>query len=71
MVTEGDLTWGSEHTIQCTDGLLWNYVPETCVILLTCVTSKNSIKSKKKKKFGFYNKCGYKPRLFSVKEYCG
>ena len=50
MVTEGDLTWGSEHTIQCTDGLLWNYVPETCVILLTCVTSKNSIKSKKKKK---------------------
>ena len=48
MVTEGDLTWGSEHTIQCTDGLLWNYAPETCVILLTCVTSKNSIKSKKK-----------------------
>ena len=45
---EGDLTWGVEHTIQCTDDVLWHCVPETCIILLTCVTSMNSIKMKKK-----------------------
>ena len=41
---DGDLTWGGEHTIQCTDDVLWNCAPETCVILLTSVTPINSIK---------------------------
>ena len=44
MVTEGDLTWGGEHTIQCTDDVLWNCASETCKILLTSVTPINSIK---------------------------
>ena len=34
----GDLTWGGEHTIQCTDGVLWNCTPETCIILLTILS---------------------------------
>ena len=46
MVIDEDLTWGGEHTIQCTDGVLWNCAPETCIILLTSVTSINSIKRK-------------------------
>ena len=29
MVMEGDQTLGSEHTIQYTDDVLQNYVPET------------------------------------------
>ena len=28
MVKEGDLTWGSEHTIQCTDDVLQNCTAE-------------------------------------------
>ena len=43
---EGDLTWDGEHTIQCTDDVLWNCAPETCIILLTSVTPINSIKKK-------------------------
>lgn len=43
---EGDLTESGQHIIQCTDGVLWNHVPETCIILLTSVTLKHSIKSK-------------------------
>ena len=47
MLMEGDLTWGSEHTIQYTDDVLWNYTSETCIILLiTNVTPINSIKKK-------------------------
>ena len=42
-----DLTWGDEHTIQCTDDVLWNCAPETCIILLNSVTPINSIKRKK------------------------
>ena len=42
----GDLTWGGEHTIQCTDDVLWNCAPETCVILLTSVTPIHAIKGK-------------------------
>ena len=45
---EGDLTWGGEHTIQCTDDVLWNCIiskitqePKTCIILLTSVTPIN------------------------------
>ena len=45
---EGDLPWGGEHTIQYTGDILWNYTPETYVILLTNVTPIQSIKIKKK-----------------------
>ena len=45
---EGDLTWGGEYTIQYTDGTLQNCIPETYTILLTDVTSINSIKNLKK-----------------------
>ena len=44
---EGDLTWGGEHTIQCTGDALENYTPEAYIILLTNVTSVNSIKINK------------------------
>ena len=45
MVMEGDLTWGGEHTVQCTDHVLQNCTPETYIILLTDVTPINSIKT--------------------------
>ena len=45
---EGNLTSGGEHTIQCTEDVLKNCAPETCIILLMSVTSINSIKKKKK-----------------------
>ena len=48
MVMEGDLSWGGELTIQCTDDVLSNWAPESCVILLTSVTPINSIKSRKR-----------------------
>lgn len=41
-----DLGWCT-HCRQCTDDMLWNCVPETCVILLNSVASTNSIKKKK------------------------
>ena len=44
----GDLTWGGEHTVQCTDGVLWSCAPETCIILLTSVTPINLIKRQKR-----------------------
>ena len=44
MVMEGDLTWSGEHIIQCTEDVLQNYTPEACIILLTNVTTMNSIK---------------------------
>ena len=40
---------GYEHTIQCTDDVLWNCALETCIKLLTSVTAINSIKRKKLK----------------------
>ena len=43
MVMEGDLTWNSEHTIQYTDDVLQNYIPETYIILLPNATPINSI----------------------------
>ena len=46
MVIEGDLTYGSEHTIQYSHDVLWNYAPETYIILLTNVTPIHSIKNK-------------------------
>ena len=41
---EGDLIWGSEHTIQYADAVLQHCTPETCIILLTSVTAIHSIK---------------------------
>ena len=32
MVMERDLTWGGEHTMQYTDNVLQNCMPETYVI---------------------------------------
>ena len=46
MEIEGDLTWGGEHTIQCTDDVLQNCIPESYMILFTNVTPINSIKYK-------------------------
>ena len=46
MVMDKDLTWGGEHTIQCTDDVLQNCALETCTVLLTSVTSISSIKRK-------------------------
>ena len=45
MEMEGDLTWGGEHTVQCTDDVLQNCMSilETYIILLTSVTPINSI----------------------------
>ena len=40
-----DLILGGEHTIQYTDDALWNYIPKTCIILLTNVTPINVIKT--------------------------
>lgn len=34
-MVEGDLTWGGECTVQCTDDVLGNCAPETGIILLT------------------------------------
>ena len=45
---EGDLTWGGKHTRQQTDNVLLNCTHETYIILLTNVTSINSIKMKEK-----------------------
>ena len=42
-----DLGWRAHST--ATDDVLWSHVPETCIILLTSVTSINSIKRKKEK----------------------
>ena len=38
MVMEGDLTWGGEHTLQCTHDILYNCAPETYIMLFTNVT---------------------------------
>ena len=44
MVTKGDLTLVDEYTMQYTDDVLQNCIPETCIISLTNVTPINSIK---------------------------
>ena len=41
-----DLTWGGEHTVQCTDDALYRGAPKTCSVLLTSVNPINSIKNK-------------------------
>lgn len=35
---EGDLNLGGDYTMQHTDYVLWNYMPETYIVLLTNVT---------------------------------
>ena len=49
MVVEGVLTWGGEHTTQCTNDVLQNCTSETYITLLTNVTPTNSIKKKRQK----------------------
>ena len=49
MVTRRDSTLGGEHTVQYTDGVLWNCTTENYVILLTNVTPIHSIKMFKNK----------------------
>ena len=49
MLTEGDLTWGTEHTIQHTGDVLDSSSAETYIILLPNITPLNSIKIKKVK----------------------
>lgn len=44
MVTEGDQTLDSEHTMQCADYVLQNFTLEIYIILLNNVTTINSIK---------------------------
>ena len=45
MFMEGDLTWGSGHTIQYTDDVLQNCALETYITLLNNVIPINSIKN--------------------------
>ena len=46
MLTEGDLTWGAEHTIEDRVDLLQSCTAEPYIILLTNVTPINSINIK-------------------------
>ena len=41
---KGDLTWGGEHTVQCTVDVLENCTPETSINLLTNVILINSVR---------------------------
>ena len=43
------MTQGGKHTIQYTNDVLWKCTPETYVILLTMVSTINSIQIKKRK----------------------
>ena len=63
-VTDGDMTWGGEHTLQCTDGVLWD-----CALNLYNFVNqghpskfnkkeKYSSNIKKKMKYNFHV-CGY------------
>ena len=45
---EGDWIWSGEYTIQYTDDVLQNCIPETYIILLINVTLINSIKKENK-----------------------
>ena len=47
IVIKGDFICSGEHTIQYTDDVLKNCIPEIDIILLTNVTLINSIKIKK------------------------
>ena len=49
-MTEGDLAWCGQHTMQRTDDVLEHCTPETHVILLTNVTPINSIQIRSKQR---------------------
>lgn len=42
-IVEEDLALGSEHTMQFTDEILWYYMLETYLILLTNITLKKKV----------------------------
>ena len=46
---EGDLTWGSEHTIQYTDDVLQNYTTEIYNFINQCDPNKFNKKGKHRK----------------------
>lgn len=48
MVSEGDLIWGDEHTIQYTDNVCHNCTLKTGIIVLTDVTAINLTKQRNK-----------------------
>ena len=50
MMMEGDLTLGCECRMQYTGDVLQSCTFETCIILLTIVTSINSIKNNLREK---------------------
>ena len=54
---DGDLTWGGEHTVQCTDDVLWNCAPETCLILSLPINSIENIINKKRLNSLTYIRC--------------
>lgn len=51
MVMDRHMTYGFEHTICCTNDMLCNSAPRTCIILLTSVIPINS---KKEKRYGIF-----------------
>ena len=59
---EGDLTLGGEHAVQYTNDVLKNCTLETYIILLTNVTSINSITLflKEYRGFGSFMQCCWK-----------
>lgn len=59
MVWKRDLTWGGEHRLQYADDILWNFISETYLTLLT-IHPINSIKIKNEynlKKARMYKRC--------------
>ena len=67
MLTEGDLTWGDEHTIQYTDDILYSCIPETCIISLANVTPIILIKKKRQVCFLGTSKYTIKQSNFLIK----
>ena len=45
---DGDMTWGGEDTMQCTDDVLQICAPDPCMCLLTSVIPINSKEREKK-----------------------
>ena len=48
------MIWGDKYTVQCTNDVLYNCIPENYIILLTNVTPINLIKNNKK----IFKQCG-------------
>ena len=47
MVVEGHSTGSGEHTVQCTDDVWWNCVPETSVTSINLTKRKKGIENRK------------------------